>query len=265
MKFILTLVLALVCTVSFAQVGNPWYELSDKHFVVLYNFASDRSLARRILREAEKQYDMIADHIGYTKYQNFWTWDERVQIVLYPDQYSFSYFTGQPQWSRGYAAEHSRLFQSKAIVTYKQENLFLDDILPHEISHLILHDYYGFGTHIPLWFDEGVAQLFQRSRQNEVDEFMRKVVENNSQMPFNKMMTLDIRQVKNEAVVAIFYAQSLSVLKFMIKKYGLAAFQRLCREMKSGRVFEEAMKRSYAGIFSDTLDLEQKWLKHIKH
>lgn len=247
-----------------AQLGDVWLEKQSKHFNVRYNFDHDRSLALRVLREAEKYYDSIGDLLGYTKYHSFWTWEDRVNVVIYPDQFSFVQFTGQPVWSRGYASDHSRLFQSKAIVTFKQESLFREDILPHEISHLLLHDYLGFGRFIPIWFDEGIAQLQQQSRQQPVKQLMKQVVAKQNHIPFKVMMSLDIRKEKDEQKVIIFYSQSLSVVQFMIQKFGRSSFQRLLREMKNGMDLQKALLKVYRPYFSSIQEFEEKWLQYAK-
>lgn len=45
---------------------------------------------------AEEYYHKIAYQIGYARYGNFWTWNDRVRIIVYPDQKVFMMETQQP-------------------------------------------------------------------------------------------------------------------------------------------------------------------------
>src|ERR1700690_2772889 len=101
---------------SFEPQG--WLQLAGDHFVVLYPTADDDELAHGMLDHAEENYNEIADDIGYSRYQNFWTWNNRVKIILFNDQDSYVRQTGQPPWSQGFASIYSELFKSRIIVTY---------------------------------------------------------------------------------------------------------------------------------------------------
>ncbi len=251
---------------SHAQVQPPdlsqWRQIKGEHFVVFVLSRRDESAGRDVLRSAEDDYDKIARQIGYARYGNFWTWEERVKIIIFPDQLTFSVTTNQPAWSRGYAVRDSRLFESRAIVTFKQEEGFTDSVLPHEIGHLILRDFIGFERSIPLWFDEGVAQL-QEAPNADAELGMAMIVKNKEYVPFELLSQIDIRRETNSRKVAIFYAQSRFILEFLIKTYGQEAFQRLCHELKEGKSFEEALKSAYASSIDSMKSLEIKWLNHM--
>ncbi len=242
---------------------GDWQELKGKHFVVIYSLEGNRKSARTILRRAEEYYDKIARSIGYSRYAHFWTWEERVKIVIFPDQDTFRSATGQPAWSLGYAVRDSQLFRSRIIVTYRHEFDFLDGLLPHEISHLIIRDFIGFEAEIPVWFDEGVAQLFDADKKIQARDFMQNMVEAGSYVPFSILHSWDVRREKDPQKVMVFYAQSVSVVDFLITRYGSDAFGRLCREMKDGKNFEEALRSAYTNTIDSLADLEAKWLGYL--
>jgi hypothetical protein len=243
-------------------VLGPWYEVKGEHFVVLVATKDDDPTAHDVLRAAEEDYDKVARQIGYARYSKFWTWDERVKIIIFPDQLSFTTITGQPAWSRGYAVRDSKLLESRAIITFKQEEGFLTNVLPHEIGHLILRDFMGFDRSIPLWFDEGVAQL-QEAPNEQAHQGMAAIARQGEAIPFALLDRIDIRREKEPVKVAIFYAQSRYMLEFLIKNYGQEAFERLCREMKNGQSFETALKAAYAPSIDSLGALEAKWLQDM--
>jgi len=249
-----------------AQVHGPdlsqWHQIKGDHFVVYVPSHDEESTGRDVLRVAEEDYDKVARQIGYARYGNSWTWEERVKIIVFADQRSYASTTNQPAWSKGYAVRDSKLFESRAIVTFKQEEDFLDSVLPHEISHLILRDFMGLDQPIPIWFDEGVAQL-----QEVPDDISRRVMthlaRSGETIPLDLLEKIDIRREQDSRKVAIFYVQSRLVLEFLIKNYGQDAFARLCREMKNGASFDDALKAAYAPSIDSIKTLENKWVAYM--
>ena len=254
----------LVLVVNAPVYAQEWQELKGKHFIVLYNFNEDTSAVREVLRKAEEYYAKIARKIGYSRYSNFWTWEDRVRIVIFPNQQTFMQKTGQPAWSLGYAARDSSVFKTRAIVTYRLEHGFLDELLPHEIGHLILRDFIGFDTPIPVWFEEGVSQLYEKDKPEKADRLMKLLISRNMSIPINSLHRWDIRKEKDANRAMIFYAQSVSLVDFMITKYGSSAFGRLCRSLKEGKSFDDALRVSYSNMINNLDDLEMKWARSMK-
>jgi len=255
---------AIGCFLSFpgSVQAQTWESIKGKHFVVYYSHKKDVALVRTILWKSEDYYSKIAQQIGYARYSNFWTWDDRVKIIIFPDQKTFMKRTGQPGWSTGYADRDSELFQSRAIVTYSQEQGFLDGVLPHEIGHLILKDFVGFDKKIPLWFEEGVSQLWEQGRRQAARPFMRKLVTSGRSIPLERLNQLDIRQEKQSNRIAVFYAQSVSLVDYLLNEYGVDAFARLCRNLRKGMPIEEALQSTYSNIFRSLRELDEKWKRY---
>lgn len=239
-----------------------WGELKGEHFIVYYEEQSGGPTAKTVLQKAEEYYRRIGEQIGYTRYSDFWTWDERVKIVIFPDQASYSQATGQPAWSTGYANRDTRLFESRSIVSFEQQAEFYDSILPHEVSHLILHDFIG--ENIPVWFDEGVAQLQEAAKSEIADRMMSILVERKQTVPLATLTRWDIRGEEDPVKVKLFYAESLSVIEFLIERYGSQDFGRLCRQMRDGKGFEEALRNVYPTRLKSLTELETQWLKRMR-
>ncbi|MBF0523196.1 MAG: hypothetical protein HQL24_09095 [Candidatus Omnitrophica bacterium] len=248
-----------------AVLADTPLEEKSEHFIIEYYSPGDLEWAKQVLRSAEEYYNKIADEIGYARYQNFWTWNDRVKIIVYPDQKTFILETQQPFWSQGSALQHKKLFEEKSIVSFKQAEGFLTDILPHEMGHLILHDFLGFDKKVPLWFDEGMAQMFEGHRGEKTLEIMRYFIREQGYIPLQTLMNLNIEKEDDVSRVLVFYAESRAILDFLIKKYGVAKFQELCSYLRSGRTFEDALKGAYINQVETVEDLEKKWLNDMKN
>ncbi|HLF19100.1 MAG TPA: peptidase MA family metallohydrolase [Candidatus Omnitrophota bacterium] len=241
-----------------------WQEEKGKHFIIRTAGEDAEVWAKEVLRHAEDYYRTIAQEIDYPRYDDFWTWDERVSITVYPDKQTFLEATGQPEWSMGGAIHRPRHEHKRTIVTYKQEENFLDGLLPHEISHLMLIDYIGEKYPIPIWLNEGVAQLQEKDRRPKADILMRQLVTANQAIPFDELFETDIRQETETLRVAVFYSQSVSIVDFLITDYGSKKFGLLLRQLRDGKDFEEALGTTYATTVPSIEELEKKWVSYMK-
>ena len=248
---------------SFEPPG--WLKSDGDHFEVLYATNDDEDMAQQILNHAEDYYNDIADDIGYSRYQNFWTWNNRVKIILFESQVSYVQQTGQPPWSQGFASIYSELFRSRIIVSYRDQPNFVDVILPHEITHLILHDFIGFDRPIPRFFDEGVAQLEQKDDSLNHMDVMAKMIIGGRIIPLQDLLAYDLVAHKNDVEsVEIFYVESLYIVDFLIKTYGKDAFKEMCRHLRDGDGFEQALKASYYPTIDSMQTLQEKWTEYAK-
>ena len=268
---VLKAVLFFGITMSFFNVatsyGAEWKEEKGKHFIIRYESAVGESWAKQVLRRSESYYTKLAQQIGYVRYQEYWTWENRVPITIYENQERFSTETGQPSWVQGGAmiGRDGTWAKKRAIVTFKRETEFLDETLPHEISHLILKDFIGFETRVPRWFDEGVAQLQQQHRPTEMRSFLRGIVQRTQQVPFHALYGYNVAYETDPVKVSIFYAQSLSMIEFLIKNYGTQRFGVFCKNLRDGKSFNSAFLGAYQHLISSRDEFEKKWLSYMKN
>ena len=276
----LPLLWALLAASGGADDKIHWQELKGTHFWIYY--VGEESFARDVLNRAEGYYSRIADELGYARYQGFWTWDKRCKIYIYPDHDSFSKASlDQPEWAEGMAE-----YKSRSIYSYAWKEGFLDSLLPHEMTHLIFRDFIGFPGEIPLWLDEGIAQWEEEARRPAMKAMAKKTYEENGFLTFEEMMRLDIRYLpKNENVyirsaiakegghgvvflstenlIKTYYLQSVSMIGFMIERYGGETFTVFCRELRDGKDFESAIRAAYPNI-TGIKDFEDGWKKYLE-
>ncbi len=267
-----------------------WQELKGEHFIVYFNPSGqevssstvDIDFAKEVLHKAELYYQRIALDLGYPRYSEFWTWDKRVKIYIYPDHESYVQSTGHPAWSHGLAD-----YKNKEILSYSLSESFLDSILPHEMAHLIFRDFVGFKGAIPLWLDEGVAQWEETVKRGEIISIVRDLYNKDSLFPISDMMKLDIRNIKKmdglhirsiitkkgergvlfltgENLLNTYYLQSVSLVGFMIEKYGSAAFADFCRSLRDGKTVEEALISAYPVYIRNPEEFEKNWRQYLE-
>jgi len=293
MKIIIRYILAgFICFIPTIAAADDWKELKGEHFIVYYApqpretsnsdvQATPESFANTVLFEAERYYQRIASNIGYARSSEFWTWEKRVKIYIYPDRDSYLKSGDHPSWSEGVAD-----YQKKSILSFYGSHSFIDSILPHEIAHLIFRDFVGLSEHIPVWLDEGVAQWAEVKKQRQIMLMAKAMYMKDSLLTFSDMMKIDIRTVTDKTQVYIrptitrqgdsgvlfltgnelvntYYLQAASLVYYMIDKFGAMEFSNFCRAIRDGKSVEDAIKSVYYTHIRDMNEFEQRWRQYI--
>ena len=256
LKFFAILPLAGFLILEQGFAAEAWQELKGDHFIIYY--VNDDTFAKDVLRSAERYYRNIGQDLGYTRHSDFWQWDKRVKIYIHATQEEFVKETGRNNWSHGFAD-----YTAKEIHSYAWNQGFLDSLLPHEITHLIFRDYVGFKGEVPLWLDEGVAQWEEPEKRRIARAVMKSYLINDYAYPLVHLCQLDIRNVNVEFAVRLFYTQSISIIEFLVTRYGTDKFIIFCRELRDGKNLEEALKFSYPTNIRNLKDLEEQWKSHV--
>jgi hypothetical protein len=242
---------------------SEWTEIKGIHFMVRHHPEVNSQWASQVLSMAERYYESVTRQIGVTRYRDFWTWENRVLIDLYPDHASYVSATGLPAWSRGMAARDQQTVLTRVIVSFYQEDRFLDGVLPHEIAHLILRDYLGADHALPIWFEEGVAQMQESGKLELSRQVMPTLIRQGKQIPFGFFMNHDVRTALDQEFVSIFYLQSVSVVDFLVDQFGRHKFRDLFSAVRDQRSFTESLLRVYYPEITSIDDLEKKWLSYF--
>ena len=258
-RILLVIIFLLASFCPIEASAASWQMLKGEHFIVY--FLKDTRWAKEILNKAEDYYNKIADDLGYTRYSEFWAWDNRVKIYIYPDRDSYiSYVDANDyaKWSSGMVK-----YEEKEIISYAQSEEFLRSTLPHEITHLIFRDYVG-ERNIPVWIDEGVAQWEEEWKREFVKRKMKKLLEAHEPIDMGRMMMLQIGLVDNEAIVELYYVQAISLVDFLITEHGGKNFIFFCRYLRDGKDLNEALKFTYPTSIRSVDILMEKWLEYME-
>lgn len=233
-----------------------WQELKADHFIVYY--AKDEAFAREVARKAEYCYNQVASDLGYARYTNFWQWDKRVKIWIHPDKTSYLRATGQPSWSIGNAN-----YFKKEVSSYVGSDRFVEETLPHEITHLVFRDFVGFEGQVPLWLDEGVAQWQELSKRQLVKIFVRQLYDEKRLVSLRRLTVMTPAHLRSDEAARRFYIQAASLVDFLLERFGKDEFVHFCRQLRDGKSFDESLRFAYGARLSGIQDLEKAWLGFI--
>ena len=238
----------------FAQ-GPDWRVFKSTHFLVYYHNASEETL-NRLTDKAEGYYNEITDNLGFNRF-NFWTWDERAKIYLFDTREEYTKETGNPDWSAGQA-----LAGSKVIRTFITAPNFMDNILPHEMGHIIFREMVGFNNPaIPLWLEEGVATYQEKHKVAGVKRFLAGRIKNGFFMELKDLEGFQPVNSQDKEKVELFYLESYSVIDYLISEFGKDRFVLFCQYLRDYRDLRRALALAYS--FSGTDELGSSWKAYI--
>jgi len=231
--------------------GQVWNNVEkSSHFLIYYDQASAEYI-NQLISEAEHCYRNITRYIGLRRF-DFWTWDNRCKIFLYPDAEKYLGFTGAVSWSRAHVQ-----VQKKEISTYIWQEMFFDTILPHEIGHIIFRELVGYNKALPLWLDEGVACMQEYESKDRLTT-AKCLVNLNLYMPL-----MELSEIRDAKVVIplIFYNESASLVDFLLRRFGRNKFIDFCRSLRDEPDWEQSLRGVYR--LKNLDELERLWVADL--
>lgn len=239
--------------VALAAKGD-WQLLKSTHFFIYYKNAP-QSTVDRLAQAAESCYNNITDELGFNRF-NFWTWDNRARIYIFDTQQDYRKDTGAPDWSAGQA-----VVANKLIKTFATASGFLNNILPHELAHIIFREMVGFNNPaVPLWLEEGVAS-YQGENIYSVKAKLADKIRNGSFIPLSELSRLGLSKSDDKTRAALFYAEAYSLVKYLISEFGRDRFVFFCQSLRDSRNLAAALSKAYS--FSSMTDFQEGWKAYI--
>ncbi len=233
-----------------------WTEKRSQHFLI-YSRDVPSDFVKEVVDAAEEYYVSITRNFGFTRFES-WAYEDRAKIYIYKDQDDYVSSARQAGWSQG-----TVLTKSRVIRTFPSAQGFFDTLLPHELGHIIFREFVGDTVSLPLWFEEGVAMYQEKSRRWGAHEDVKIAIEKKKFIPLMDLKPGLLRYGADEETVHLFYAESASVVYFLIKEFGENRFENFCRKLKYGGTFYDSLKRTY-GRFGAVEELNQAWVDYLK-
>jgi hypothetical protein len=234
------------------QRSGTWYVTSTPNFQIHHD--GSMKLAERIGFAAERARDDVANR-WFGEEDPDWTVPCR--IFLHADGDGFARATGQPGSVPGYSfteAEGDRIV-SRRIDLRSDHPRLVSSVVPHEVTHVQLA--YRFGAALPPWANEGMAIL------NEPEERVRRHLQDLPRYQRDGRLWSTRQLIEKPDYPAAqfygpFYAQSVSLVEFLVQEKGARAFTRFVRESRQ-EGWEKSLATHYGWSFRE---LEQKWQRY---
>jgi hypothetical protein len=166
---------------------------------------------------------------------------------------------GQASWIAGHASpELGTILVS--VAPGPDQQVELERQIPHELMHILIYQRTGLDySHIPAWFNEGLASLAELTPNPDYESTLTQAVQTETLMPFASLCNA----FPNQAYSAFLaYAESTSFVRFIWQKFGATTFQKMIDNYKNGLGCDEGV---YASLGISLEQLEVRWQQESLH
>jgi hypothetical protein len=233
------------------RTSQGWYVAETANFRIFHK--QDRELVEKVACAAEDtRATMTRKWFGKAGED----WNPKCSLYLHDTAQDYSRLTGVSASSPG----HSRIETEGERVVGRRIDVRCDNagmlksVLPHETTHVVLAGKFGKGP-VPRWADEGMAVLTEPTEKVELHRKNLARCHKEGQL-FAVRDLMELADYPHARRISAFYAQSVSLVDFLSRQHGPAAFSVFLREaLRDG--YEPALKKHYN--FRSFDELQASW------
>lgn len=231
-------------TITFEDDWFLW-QTTQSDSLTVHWYRGSRALAQQMLTTAVETLDRLAEETGLRL-------QDPIALYLYENPGDLRYsLPGAPSWIGGVAfPEHSVVL----VVADETHTDYAQRTVSHELGHLVVERLsFSCLTDLPVWLNEGLAMVAEGEENAALQEVLEEAVE------AGQLLTL--RQIESAfsahaSRASLSYAQSYSIVRYLIDTHGTEAITRLLAAFKEGMTTDEALEATYG---FDAEQLESSW------
>ena len=219
--------------VQFDDLRYPWQSLTEGK-VTIHWYEGDRSFAREIMTAAQQAMARLAEDTGAYL-------EKPVKIYVYVSSQDLRGAMVFPQeWTGGVAFTR---FGIIAIGIAPNNLAWGRRAIAHELAHLVIEQMtlnpYG---DLPTWLDEGLAMYAEGPLEPELVALLNEAAAENKLISVRSLSS-PFSAYAEEAVLS--YAQSYSLVDFLVSAYGPDKMLQLLNIFREGSSYDGALNRVY--------------------
>lgn len=230
--------------VVYADDRFTWKAKTGK-LVTIHWFQGSDAYAAQLLSYGEQGFAKSASFLGVSETQP-------VDFYIYPSQAAFAAGLSVPETIGGQTQPSYRTCFALVPPT---DLAYGSTVVPHELTHIVFSDIADNPYHSPpRWLNEGLAVYLSEGYGSDNRQLVAQAVRSGTLVPLAALagfFALDPTRVY------LSYAESVSAVDFMVRKYGQSAIQKLVKTYSTGATDDEAFTAAF-GL--DTAALNKAWL-----
>ena len=234
--------------VQFDDNRYSWRSLTEGEVTIYWHKGND-SFAREIMLSAQQALARLAEDTGaYLK--------KPVKLYIYANAQDLQGAMIYPQeWTGGVAFTR----YGTIAIGIALDNLYWGKrAVAHELTHLVIHQMtlnpYG---DLPTWLDEGLAMYAAGALESGYTASLDKAIAEEGLISVRSLSS-PFSAYAEEAILS--YAQSYSLVEFLISNYGSDKMLELLNTFKQGSGYDEALVKVYD---FDMDGLDSLWQDYI--
>jgi len=234
--------------IQFSDLRYEWRSITEGK-VTIYWYNGDENFAQELMAAAKQALFRLAADTGAEL-------EKPVSIYIYASARDLQSSMIFPrEWSGGVAFTR---FGTIAIGIAPDKLDWGTRAMAHELAHLVIHQMtLNPYNEMPTWLDEGLAMYAEGEPEPELATFI-SVATARDLLISVRSLSSPFSALAGEATLA--YAQSYSLVEFLIRNYGQGKMLELLSAFRQGSDYDEALSRVYG---FDMDGLNTMWLDSI--
>ncbi len=234
--------------VTFSDDSYSWQSLTEGK-VTVYWYKGDESFAEELMSTAQESLVRLSEGTGayLTK---------PVKIYIYANSDDLQGAMVYPQeWTGGVAYSQ---FGIIAIGISPNNLTWGLNAITHELTHLVIHQMtYNPYNWLPVWLNEGLAMYNQETIEPVFIYYLEKALRDNTLLSVRSLSSPFSADAETSYLS---YAQSYSLIEYLISTYGQNKMLKLLNTFKEGSGYDGALLKVYGFDMDNLNDL---WLDYM--
>ena len=238
----------LPARIVFDDNRYSWQSLTEGK-VTLYWYQGDNSFAGELMLAAQQALERLNEYTAAEL-------EQPVKLYVYADARDLQGSMIYPQeWTGGVAFTRYGIM---AIGIAPEKLDWGKRAIAHELTHLVIHQVtLNPYNEIPTWLDEGLAMRSEGPLGQEFQVHLDRAIAKDSLFSVRSLASPFSTDADKSYLS---YAQSYSLVEYLISTYGKDRMFELLDTLSEGSTYDGALNRVY-GFDSD--DLEQLWREYL--
>ena len=234
--------------VQFDDVRYDWRSLTEGK-VTLYWYSGNDAFAQELMATAQQAMARLAEDTGAEL-------ERPARLYIYADSGDLQGAMIYPQeWTGGVAFTR---YGTMAIGISPGNISWGKDAIAHELTHLVIHQItLNPYNSLPVWLDEGLAMRSEGLLEPQFSTALAGAIAGGSLISVQSLSS-PFSAFSGEAVLS--YAQSHSLVEYLIASYGQAKMSELLTIFREGSGYDDALEEVY-GFDMDGLD--SRWRDYV--
>ncbi len=230
---------------------HTWNNLTQGK-INLYWYGQNQSFGQAVMSEAQTALSTLASDTGATP-------DKTVNISIYTsvDDYAASVL-GAEEWSGGVEFP-----QYNSILLLIRPSVLNSDLsgVAHELTHVIVYQVTSNPyNYIPFWLNEGLAMHVQFPQGDLPSQFTTALSNAITSNNFISVRSLSDPFSAYPDKAYLSYAESASIVTYLIDQYGPAKMERFLNTFKQGSTYDGALQANYGFDMDGLFTLWKVWV-----